>query len=288
MNIHQELMETMIHHSHQVNKSFVFFIVCIVLLLLTPLHAQGDAATNAESTMISIPNQYFDIKMDPAIAEIKNFNINEALDYVQKNISADFKFTQTDKIPIVIYINKLFGENAPGAPVKSDGDYDGTIRIKISSTRPNLMKFRSTLCHEYTHAVLQAITKGNLPRWFGEGLAEYEKFRHGIPLTLDYLGLAYKDNELIAWDKINAAYDDQYNFTVNVAYEEAFSFVYYLLQNYGMERINSLLRALGTGEDFDSAFKQIYNITLTDAQGAWKAQLPRFMYDYTAGKYGKP
>lgn len=275
----------MIHHSHQANKSFALFIVCIVLLLLTPLHALGDAATDAESTMINVPNQYFDVKMDPAIAEIKNFNINEALDYVQKNVSADFKFAQTDKVPIVIYVKKMFGQD-PGAPVKSDGDYDGKIRIRISSMQPDINKFKSTLCHEYTHAVLQAITKGNLPRWLGEGLAEYEKYRHGTPPTLEYLSLAFSHNELIGWEKINTAFDDQYNFTVNVAYEESFSFVYFLVQKYGMDNINSLLRALGTGADFDPAFTKIYGISLKTAQEQWQKQLPNFMYDYTGGKVG--
>lgn len=264
--------------------------VCVVLLALIPLHVHSEepiASQAAESSMITIPNQYFDIEMDPAIAEIQNFNINEALDYVQKNISADFHYKQSERIPVVIYATNPFTNGPPEAQFKSDGDYDSKMRIKINTLNPNFNKFRSTLCHEYTHAVIQALTKGNLPRWLNEGLAEYEKFRHAIPPTLEYLTLAYDHNELISWEKINTAFDNEYNFIVNVAYEESFSFVYFLVQQSGMDNINHLLQTLGTGADFNSAFKDIYGMSLSIAQDEWKKQLPKFMYNYTGGKVGQ-
>jgi hypothetical protein len=94
------------------------------------------------------------------------------------------------------------------------------------------------------------------------------------------LALAYNTDQLINWDKINEVIVSPDKNQALLAYQQAFSFVYYIVQRYGMYNINKLLKTLGTGMDFADAFKQVYRVPVTTVQNDWRQWLTGFITNW--------
>lgn len=241
-----------------------------------------------EAQMVTVPNEHFDIKTDPDVAKDPAINFDDIFDYVYKNVSGDFQFVQSGKAPVVIYtggeFNVAVDNDFPVCVIP--GAYNGKIRLDFSTgpSAYSLIRYRSIACHEYTHYIIDMMTNGNCPRWLNEGLAQYEEFRHGQPPFVYSLAGAYKKNELISWDKINDALNEKD--MRDVAYQQSYSFVYFLVKKYGMDKIINMLKALGTGKDIEVAFKEVYGMPLAAVQSDWQQGLNRFFYEYTGGEIG--
>lgn len=214
------------------------------------------------------------------MAQNPNFNINLILDYAHNNVGGDFQFYQSYKIPVVVYNKQEYQQTMVDAPGWAEAIYDGKIRLAISPNQTNFKQLMSDVVHEYTHVIVGAVTNNNCPRWFNEGLAKYEEYRHGIAPRIYMLAMAYNSKQLISWDKINEVIVSPDKNQALLAYQQAFSFVYYLVQRYGMYNITKLLKTLGTGTDFDTAFKKVYNTPIATAQNDWQQWLNRFITNW--------
>ena len=72
--------------------------------------------------MNNVFNPYFNIRMDPSVAQNTNFNINQTLDFAHDNVAPDFQFFQNFKVPVVVYNKEEYHEamiDAPGWPSRS-------------------------------------------------------------------------------------------------------------------------------------------------------------------------
>lgn len=224
-----------------------------------------------ESTMDTQFNMYFIIKIDPEVEKIApGFNINQALDAARIGVGVDLNYTPTNKIPVIVYTRNDFRETIVDAPDWSGGAFDGKMRLIVTQAKNNVAELKSSIVHEYTHAVIKELTNGNCPRWFNEGVAKYEEYKHGIPPRINILALAYNTNEFIPWDKIDQSIVSKDRNTVILAYQQVFSFVYYLVERYGMNKLNVLLRTLATEQNFDTAFEQVYQTPLATVQNNWR------------------
>lgn len=242
--------------------------------------AQISRETTVETPMNNVFNAFFNIKIDPTVAQNPNFNINLILDYAHNNVGGDFQFYQGYKVPVVVYNKQEYQQAMVDAPGWAEAIYDGKIRLAISPNQTNFKQLMSDVVHEYTHVIVGAVTNNNCPRWFNEGLAKYEEYRHGLPPRIYMLAMAYNSKQLISWDKINDMLLSPDKNQALLAYQQAFSFVYYLVQRYGMYNINKLLKTLGTGTDFDTAVKQVYSTPLINIENDWQQWLNGFITNW--------
>lgn len=230
-----------------------------------------------ENNMNEKYNAFFIIKIEPSLENIPNFDIAEVLDYARSNVSQDFNYKQNSKIPVIVYSATQYKDTLVEAPLWSQGAYDGKLRI-IMSTNPKMFKqVRSTVVHEYTHAVIDAITHGNCPLWLNEGIAKYEESKYGVPPLINVLALAYNTNTIIDWNKINEEFRSPVKSEVLLAYQQAYSFVTYIVQKYGMSKLVLLLNTLSTNPDFPIAFNDTYGISLETAQQNWRSWLTGYI-----------
>lgn len=242
--------------------------------------AQINRETAVENDMDSIFNPYFNIKIDQSISKNNDLDINKILNFAYNQVGPDFMFIQHGKIPVVVYKKEEYKEAMIDAPGWADAAYDGKIRLAISNNRNNIQQLISDVVHEYTHVIVGTLTKNNCPRWFNEGLAKYEEYKHGVPPRIYLLAIAYNTEQLLGWDKINSAIVSPNKEQALLAYQQAFSFVYYLVQEYGMNNIIAVLKKLGNKSDFSSAIQQVYGITLTNLQANWKQWLTNFITNW--------
>jgi hypothetical protein len=152
-------------------------------------------------------------------------------------------------------LNKSFGwdadENAMGVY------WAGTIRILsplawASETESLATEFRDQgpIAHEYTHLVVDYMTKGNYTRWLTEGIAQY--------LEREITGFAFAaqnvegKDRLYSFEQLTSEFDnlpDQ-----SLAYYQSLAAIDYYVERYGFATLVSLLEDLGRGISLNQAF----------------------------------
>ena len=153
-------------------------------------------------------------------------------------------------IPTIFYSDEDFTA-ATWRSSKVGGFYgllDGKIRIALRGLRPQDAWLESLLYHEYTHALIYAISRGNNPpRWVHEGLAVHlERLR--APRFKEEALRRARAGELESLQRSPYVMG-------SVAIE-------YLVDRYGMATMRLLLQRLGDGKPFPQAFQETFRMDL--------------------------
>lgn len=236
--------------------------------------------TKIESDMVDVYNPYFNIKIDKTVQLNPNLSVTAILQYAHDRVASDFGYIQRNKVPVVVYSRVEYKEALADAPGWVEAAYDGKIRIALATNQKDFHLITSNVVHEYTHVVIADITKNNCPRWFNEGIAKYEEYRHGDSPRIYMLALAYNTNNILAWDELNTAIVSSNSQTALLAYQQAFSFVYYLVQRFGMTKIIEVLNALGNSIEFNAAIQQVYGVPIGTLQDNWRLWLTGFIINW--------
>jgi tetratricopeptide (TPR) repeat protein len=138
---------------------------------------------------------------------------------------------------------------------------DGRIRIGLKGLSLENPLLRSVLYHEYTHALLYAITRGNdVPRWVHEGLAVHmEKWR-----APDFKKEAIR----LARTGVVPPLDQS-------PYTHGSAAIEHLIERYGMTRIRQMLQRMGEGLPFAQAFQEAFQRDLATFQREFRDLLVR-------------
>jgi tetratricopeptide (TPR) repeat protein len=230
-----------------------------------------------ENAMTDRFNSFFIIKIDPDLAAIPNFDINQSLDTARYGVDGDFNFKPTHKIPVIVYTLDEYRQTLNGAPIWSEGAYDGKIRVILN---PDVQKFdrvNSTIVHEYTHAVVGDLTKNTCPRWFNEGIAKYEEYRHGVAPLINILATASTNNSVVDWAIIDQAIVSVNKNEALLAYQQSFTFIYHLIEQYGKEKLIQVLTSLGNKQTFEDAIQTAYGSSIDDLQKNWRTWLTGYV-----------
>ncbi len=122
------------------------------------------------------------------------------------------------------------------------------------------------MAHEIAHLFVDQVARGNCPRWFNEGVAQYQEYRltgfHFGEARAFPSGLAYTLTDLEKFD----ALENQ-----NRAYHQSFSMVLFLVESRGWPAVLEVLTELGTGRSLDEAFVTVTGSDLRQFFQAWQA-----------------
>jgi hypothetical protein len=129
---------------------------------------------------------------------------------------------------------------------------DGKIRLALRGMNPGDPRLVSDLYHEYTHALIYAMTRGNNPpRWVHEGLAVHMERRRAPEFKQEARRLARAG--------VVPPLDQS-------PYTHGSAAIEYLIERYGMARIRHLLQRMGEGLPFAQAFQEAYQRDLVTFQ----------------------
>lgn len=220
------------------------------------------------------------IKVDPDVANNTAFDATSIIKSVTSNLDKDFQYNSNKTIDVIVYSRVKFAAALANAPTWVEAAYDGKIHVAIATDQKDFRMITSQIAHEYTHFIVADMTQNNCPRWFNEGLARYEEYKHGMPPHLYLLAIAYNSDVLIPWQEINKQIMSPNAAQSLLAYQQAFSFVYYLVTTYGMPKVITLLKKLRTKPDFDIAIQETYEIPLTSIQLNWRSWLGPFLENW--------
>ncbi len=128
--------------------------------------------------------------------------------------------------------------------------------------------FRATLIHELVHLLLhERVRYRPVPRWLDEGLAifyaEAEKWS-----TLTTLSKAAAANSLIPLADIDRVLNFQ-RAKAELAYQESYSAVSYLLLTYDIEALRIILQGIREGKDVNASFHLATGSTFIGFEQEW-------------------
>jgi len=128
--------------------------------------------------------------------------------------------------------------------------------------------------HELSHMVIYQTTYSplsNIPSWLDEGLAMYAEGDPGI--NFEYrLQTAIRENTLFSIRSISGRFPADYE-EAELAYAQSHSLVAFLIENYGGEKMNSLLEAFSAGTSLDEALTEVYGFDSEELENDWRASL---------------
>jgi tetratricopeptide (TPR) repeat protein len=138
---------------------------------------------------------------------------------------------------------------------------DGKIRVGLRGLVLENPRLRSVLYHEYTHALIYAITRGNdVPRWVHEGLAVHMENWRAPEFKQEALRLA-RAGAIPSMDQS--------------PYTQGSAAIEYLIERYGMTRVRQMLQRIGEGLPFAQAFQEAFQRDVATFQREFRDVLVR-------------
>jgi tetratricopeptide (TPR) repeat protein len=172
----------------------------------------------------------------------------EMLDRAYFRIGQELGTYPTDPIPVVLYTAEQF-RDITRSPSWAAGAYDGTIRVPMRGALDKREELERVLSHEFTHALIRTLA-ARVPTWLNEGLATALE-------TGDLSWAETRMQHVIGKVPLRALQNGFGKFTgeqAQVAYAASALAARRLLDEAGGAAIANLLRDLGEGIDFETAF----------------------------------
>lgn len=178
-------------------------------------------------------------------------------------------FYPSNEIQVILYSGKQFQE-VTDAPGWSGAIYDGKIRMPIGGVEQETPGLRRMLYHEYTHAVIRAIS-ARCPTWLHEGLAQYFEGRDIDPRQKEAFKKMGQAGTLPPLASLEGSFMGLSGNQAAFAYTFSLSAVRYLVDTYGMYRIKILLEELGHGADIAKAVNASMLISYEELERGWRS-----------------
>ncbi len=175
------------------------------------------------------------------------------------------------EIQVILYSGQQFQE-VTDAPGWSGGVFDGKIRIPIGGIEEETPGLRGLLYHEYTHAVVRAITP-RCPAWLNEGLAQYFEGKEINERQRDVLRRINQAGKLPSLSSLEGSFMGLGSDRAQFAYLFSLSAVRYMIDTFGMYRVKSVLDELGTGADIGKAIDSGTMLSYEEFEQGWKRSL---------------
>lgn len=176
------------------------------------------------------------------------------------------------EIAVILYSNQQF-QDVTDAPGWSGGIFDGKIRIPIGGIEHETPGLRRLLLHEYTHAVVRAITPRRVPTWVNEGLAQYFEGRDVDSRQKEMLRQFAQAGKVPALAELEGSFLGLSGHQASYAYLLSLSAVRHMVDRYGMYRVKMVLEELASGADPSRAVSNALSLSPQDFERGWKRSL---------------
>ncbi len=173
----------------------------------------------------------------------------ESLNRAFWRIGAVFGAYPPRSIPVVLYSGEQF-RDITRSPAWAAAAFDGTIRVPMRGAGEQGEDLDRVLAHEFSHALIRSLATRGLPTWLNEGLAS--------ALESDNLDWATtilsKTSRVPPLATLAPPFGRLSGEAAQVAYAVSAVAAKRLLDDAGGAAVANLLRDLGDGADFETAF----------------------------------
>lgn len=211
---------------------------------LASVTAKVRRTESVESHMIARSSTHFMVKFDGAEDHGTWTAVLEILEDAYREIGQKFGHFPSKPIVVVLHTKDSF-QTATGSPAWADGLYDptlGRIQLPTQGATTDTKWLTNVLRHEYVHALLHdrlGTSSSALPTWLNEGLAmqlagdAWPELDQAMQGDVKVIPLTYLEGP---WGALPTT-------AATLAYLEANSATHYLIERWGMARVDELLNA---------------------------------------------
>jgi len=218
----------------------------------------------------SHPFQFFFTKSDKLYAEELSSLFQNAYFDLKNRIELDIqKSVSVFLTPNQEVFNKLTGNAVPHWVEGVADPLRSLIILKSPMMTDRHERLPKLVRHELTHILIgQSVPNPTvLPKWFNEGMAIHlsadEEFTAG-----EAISKALLSNSTISLSEIDEVLQFQ-QAKAALAYEESYSFILYLIEEYGFGAVIKLIQQLNSSSSFEQAFQKSFGVDLFEAELDW-------------------
>ncbi len=191
-------------------------------------------------------------------------------------LEADTGMVATGKIDLFMYPNSIDMRDAllyePGWT--GGMAFPENNKIVLGMEAQDLEWTKRTEAHELTHVLVGNYTFTCLwttPTWLEEGLAVYGE---GSPDqdTRQQFDKAKEENRLLSFRILSASFSEDSE-QANLSYSQSYYMVNYLIETYGREKINQLLKTLSDGKTVNESLTDVYGFDLNGFEKEWRKSI---------------
>ena len=201
-------------------------------------------------------------------------DVLKALENAYNRVGSDLDHYPSVRVPVILYTRTDYRTVTTG-PEWSGGLYDGKVRLPIGGVGEVNAVLRGVLIHEYAHVVVRELTGGNCPSWLNEGIAEMQgRAEYDPPLAV--LENAAKTGALLTAASLEKSLLGLSGKEAQLAYQQSYSMVKYLVSTYGWHKVKEILVNLGSGMDIGTAVARVfvdYNLDYGGLVQDWQEQV---------------
>lgn len=229
---------------------------------------------NEDIDFEEVSHPHFLIRYDGQVNEVIGRIMAAALEEEHSDLTRALRFTPRSPVKVTLYTNQEFLD-VTHAPAWASGLNDGEIKIPVEGLTAMTPKLRRVLRHELTHSFINAMTSGNCPSWFHEGVAQLHEGSDRID-PYPRLRTAQAEGGLLPLWSLEGPLLNYSKETALLAYSEALAATEYLEARRGRSALLRILQLLGERYTMNDALKKVIGLDYQELQTAWEADLERY------------
>ena len=243
---------------------------------LETVTAKVRQAHRAEGRMTARSSPHFMVKFDGAEDHGAWTSVLAILEEGYRDIGQRLGHFPSKPIVVVLHTADTF-QGATGSPAWADGLYDpalGRIHIPTQAATTDMQRLTDVLRHEYVHALLHDRVSpggGVIPTWLNEGLAMQLAGTQWPDLDQALQG----DIQIIPLQYLEASWGRLPQQAALLAYLEANSAVHFLIERWGMSRVDALLSAVKGREALSTALQGHLFLSYDQFDRQWLDTFPK-------------
>jgi tetratricopeptide (TPR) repeat protein len=172
----------------------------------------------------------------------------ESLDRAYWRIGSVLNIYPNASIPVVLYTTQQF-RDITRSPEWAAGAYDGTIRVPMRGALDDEKELDRVLAHELTHALVRTLSPSAIPTWLNEGLATVFESD-----SLEWAERRVAQAQPVRLSILATSFGRFSGGQAQLAYATSALAVRRMLREAGGFAVANLIRDLGAGVDFNTAF----------------------------------
>lgn len=246
---------------------------------------------------VSVPGATFNIRYNKEEKAILERYVPRMLDEAWTSMVKRYGFTPTTPVSIELYADtQTFSIRTSGLP--NVGIQGVCFGKTLAAMSPSAGQFNwgNVLWHELGHVFAIQLSKNHVPRWFTEGLSEYETILRRPEWQREEdpaLYAALKAGRIPAIDSFNRAFTHVDNIEdVTMAYYAASQILVFLGQEFGFPKLVSMLPRWGAGDRTAQVVQASLGVTPEELDRrfrAWlKPRLARYTQQYVPDLHAPP
>ena len=187
----------------------------------------------------------------------------DILEAAYRRIGDTLQFYPTQSVDVVLYTSQQFRDITRG-PTWMGGVYDGRIRVPVKGALEQSGELERVLSHEYVHALVASVAARGVPAWVNEGLA----------VALEPGGIAGAERVMASarsrptLSELEEGFGNLPDALARLAYAQSALAARMMLEARGPSGVVMLLRDLGAGAPFNTAFHQRIGMRYEEFQDA--------------------